>query len=585
MACVSACHTLELTRQEGAVLNTFCRFLCEEAEVGYVLEGVKPMCILGIDDDVEMHFNKPIHKASVVLSLGVELWNKKIKERLDKERFFLKTFQKQDSQNDTRYLLVINRDLFLKVVQENLVLFRYVLGPAVTPESLLHEIMQEEADFSRILAGHNNVLVGILLGYGTENAILISRLEYLDGLIYSGEVFPYKSHHLSLEQDFSDAFFLAQKKRVWGHQKASPSFSFSSLEEESIHLKKIASFPCDQLLQGNPRFVFGIRNDMSFSDLEKKMVLAKTRIQKKIRKKGFLKKFLSEFCSCKLVIRSEETVSFYDASRLHSLCARALIQSLHKKGYDLEAVGAICAGFSGLVTPKEERERFIAWPDYLANTLEAIHNFEKAQKFFYELKQQNNLVELVPDLLYAKIIQSGSDQKNNKSRYVQMDYQVFDPEGERIGRQEGEWIDLSQAIVGLVRGIEGMGVGEIRQLFIHPVLAYGQRTLCAKNSYLLAHITLRGCSGKWTNRDIVPQHVPPILQPEWLETMKKRYLLALQTLGRDLASSYQRISSMDIEKMKVEMDLMKNQQDAAPLSGEEKQYLREVFMDFYHTTL
>lgn len=73
MACVSACHTLELTRQEGAVLNTFCRFLCEEAEVGYVLEGVKPMCILGIDDDVEMHFNKPIHKASVVLSLGVEL--------------------------------------------------------------------------------------------------------------------------------------------------------------------------------------------------------------------------------------------------------------------------------------------------------------------------------------------------------------------------------------------------------------------------------------------------------------------------------------------------------------------------------
>lgn len=79
------------------------------------------------------------------------------------------------------------------------------------------------------------------------------------------------------------------------------------------------------------------------------------------------------------MIRSEETVSFYDASRLHSLCARALIQSLRKKGYDLEAVGAICAGFSGLVTPKEERERFIAWPDYLANTLEAVHNFEEAQ--------------------------------------------------------------------------------------------------------------------------------------------------------------------------------------------------------------
>lgn len=70
-------------------------------------------------------------------------------------------------------IIVINKLKFLQVVNDNLSLFRYVLGPTLTAQSLLESIIQHKNLYAPI--NNDEVLIGILLGFGTESSILYRR--------------------------------------------------------------------------------------------------------------------------------------------------------------------------------------------------------------------------------------------------------------------------------------------------------------------------------------------------------------------------------------------------------------------------
>jgi hypothetical protein len=106
----------------------------------------------------------------------------------------------------------INKRALIHVIDQNLALFQYVLGPKVTALSLLNQFQDPFQNFSSILS-EDRVLNGLVLGYGMQNALHGSRLEYLS------------------EQDRKEDPKMAKIKSDL------PSFGFSSALEEKDSLE------------------------------------------------------------------------------------------------------------------------------------------------------------------------------------------------------------------------------------------------------------------------------------------------------------------------------------------------------------
>jgi hypothetical protein len=60
MAYTSVCHAIVLTTEDSSILKHFFSYAFEQTEAGYVFEGVKPMCILGIIVNEEMIAGFPL---------------------------------------------------------------------------------------------------------------------------------------------------------------------------------------------------------------------------------------------------------------------------------------------------------------------------------------------------------------------------------------------------------------------------------------------------------------------------------------------------------------------------------------------
>lgn len=73
-------------------------------------------------------------------------------------------------------LLLINKNAFIQIVDENLDLFREILGPHLTAAHLLDRIVHEKTDLLEILHNHQGLL-GILLGFGRYNSMLFYEKE------------------------------------------------------------------------------------------------------------------------------------------------------------------------------------------------------------------------------------------------------------------------------------------------------------------------------------------------------------------------------------------------------------------------
>ena len=86
---------------------------------------------------------------------------------------------------------LINKSAFLSVVDKNLDLFRQVLGDDVSSQALLKSIC-EGMSFEQAVRG-NEVLVGILYGYGRNNSQLYNRRRVLGDFLAQTETLPWKN--------------------------------------------------------------------------------------------------------------------------------------------------------------------------------------------------------------------------------------------------------------------------------------------------------------------------------------------------------------------------------------------------------
>lgn len=116
---------------------------------------------------------EPYCEPSNLLNKRWEIWNKyESRFNLKKYLFANKKIGKQVR------IFLINKEAFLKVINENLDLFKQVIGNDLSAEKLLEEIAEENTNVWDLLHNHEGLL-GILLGFGRYNAMLFQEREKL----------------------------------------------------------------------------------------------------------------------------------------------------------------------------------------------------------------------------------------------------------------------------------------------------------------------------------------------------------------------------------------------------------------------
>lgn len=243
-----------LSQPDREILENFFRVMLTSSEGGYVLYGSKPICFESIPNGNYDLLGSMGHHMWTLLSLGISTWEKVGLPKAS-EKYILHLYHPEGASESSSHFLLINRSAYDQVVNQNIALFKYVLGPQVTSEALLEQLTNPSVDFFTVLK-NDKVLVGILLGFGTNNALFVNRYELL--------------HEPSDEQS---------------QNNLAASFGYSSLEQEVADLGQKIVPSSYRLEKYFPRLYFGhVSNDGSHSNNNTELISDYENVQKQLQK-------------------------------------------------------------------------------------------------------------------------------------------------------------------------------------------------------------------------------------------------------------------------------------------------------------
>ncbi|MDP1608769.1 MAG: hypothetical protein Q8L98_05600 [Chlamydiales bacterium] len=171
-------ETILLTPYERSCLDCFFRILLSEpAAAGYSIYGKKPLSVESfVKNDISVSTRDDLGREEAIFKEGARIWERSGLSQRTHNIVICST--DEISSTGVNDLFIINRQEFIRVVQENLPLFQYVLGPKITPSALLDQFIREKKPLLSVL-NEDRTLTGIVLGYGAQNALHVSRLENL----------------------------------------------------------------------------------------------------------------------------------------------------------------------------------------------------------------------------------------------------------------------------------------------------------------------------------------------------------------------------------------------------------------------
>lgn len=122
----------------------------------------------------------------------------------------------------------------------------------------------------------------------------------------------------------------------------------------------------------------------------------------------------------------------------------------------------------------------------------AAFNLQMANSFLQKLEVTPSVNEVVKHKLYYKVIQPGKGKSiSNFAHSPLISFKEKTLSGEVLSEYNaGIRIPLSETISGLQKGLIGIKVGEKREIFIHPDLAYGEFPKPESNSLVVIEVTL-----------------------------------------------------------------------------------------------
>jgi hypothetical protein len=515
--------------QKTEILSHCFKTMLETSETGYVLCGQKPLCTIACSEQDFDFLPTEFHRLSISLCVA--------KPMLQHPFFHTGNILFHFDERD-KMLLVVNKKKFLEVVEENLTLFQYVLGPSITSENLLKIISSPEISFFETLK-YDRVLIGIVLGYGVQNALYASRYENIFCDLVHVEDFPPFTPYVNLYSNESQKEDLLYDQRnflsLWGKDRKllKPSYGYASLQAElnDIEEKMQVSSP---KLQQVPNFIFAClkeskTNEALIADLESVQGKIKTLLQSKTLLQDTLALISTD------IFAIEEDIIDREKAQIDLHLALAKLFRMGLQEHQSHYLSCFIEGLRGQVDDHEfYKDDILPYPSTLTNICQARNNLEAANSYFQKVNKDRSFSAILEPYLYYSVLEKGQGTSLQGQMDVLVDFAIFDPAGKKLNSAFLERIDLRNVLPAFTHGLQGMRIGERRELLIHPSLAYGVHTLLEKGIYLTAIVTLHHIYD--SDRQILPPLLPTdlsyILDKNFYKECEEKYRRFLQLRGQ-----------------------------------------------------
>lgn len=513
-------HLSQMPHEEKSNVVDYLKVMLGKSEAGYVLFGIKPVCLEAIE-----HPNPPERNLcfGYHCRLTLKEHGEAIKTWLNLQalarnpQVITVCYDQPDPPYQVPHSVWIHRTAFINAVNQNLPLFQYILGPQVHAELLYNTICDPNASFSSTLA-HNKVLIGIVLGFGTQNALYDSRSEIIDIALNQQERPPYSTR--SLRAGFPSARTIGNNRPLGSGMPISfgisvsdgeikPSLGYPDLYKEQASLQEKIQFSTKIIDCSSPSIPsFSCLKDNKETDA---ILATYAAVQPKIQAllslddDTFLETVITHLLgdnvralTPKIALAPSPTPQNIDASTIKNarssqqladyigqIIWNALIE--HEPDYVAAFISGMQTADSTSTEPASFMEKHTADlariqpirdSIFATRVHDAWRNIEDGNKFFKSLSEEDNIHELVPMKLYYRTITSGQGLglTVNDDR-VTIEYTINPLTGKntRFPVASSVWFQpkMSEIIPGLAHGMLGMQPGEIREIFIHSDFGYG----------------------------------------------------------------------------------------------------------------
>ena len=167
-------HIQNIPPEDRSALEGFFRILLLEEGGAYVLFGDKPVAFTAYFHSCEWNIRSKkrwdYYSENQKITNGWKTW-KKYQNLFPSDHFALECRAFGDGRSE---ICLINRKKWVQIVQDNLTYFRSVLGGEVDPANLLNDYLEGNTALFNLFHKHH-VLLGIVLGFGTQNAQLFNE--------------------------------------------------------------------------------------------------------------------------------------------------------------------------------------------------------------------------------------------------------------------------------------------------------------------------------------------------------------------------------------------------------------------------
>ncbi|MGE0198958.1 MAG: hypothetical protein AB7N99_01740 [Simkaniaceae bacterium] len=281
----------EIPPMEQKYIETFFRHITIQESCGFTLFGEKPLSLGGFWELNDFHFSHEVldpigfiletcSYTNNLIQKGWKAWNQY--RHLFPENNFLVFDSKFNFSKNYHLIVFINKNRFTQVFNENVETFQEILGRDITAEKLIQRFQNEKENFYAVLKDHH-ALLGLLLGYGKENAFLFQRRSEIDDKFYTPHMFTLK-----------------KRSKI-------PSSNFSHIAQEIFYLrKKLSFFPRNgQFLPSVNALGLRLPGFIANFDLEETLNLEKQfyqetlHIVRQYRNKNFLEVTLYQYINSK----------------------------------------------------------------------------------------------------------------------------------------------------------------------------------------------------------------------------------------------------------------------------------------------
>jgi FKBP-type peptidyl-prolyl cis-trans isomerase len=523
--------TIEKSR-EYELLYAFLRSSFVEEDYGYVLEGIKPISIrnyyrlahVPLCSDI-FYCENEIKKSLVLYELIPLL--KKMNQY--QKKFILKVtpLSVLGCKNIGMEVQFIHIPLLQKTIEENITLFKYILGPVVEAKELVNRIAYSDESLSDILL-ENQVLIGIVLGFGTHNSLVGGRQEQINSLFFSQDMLPFASKGSSVSENYAYNYFNMNggNDTLIGFRSdfipLVPTSSFQTIKEEQETISSLEDSLPDCLNQ-KPRFCCNAyKGSYANEKLFDNLIKSQKNIHKLLSKDNFLEIVLKKILGISPLIHCKKKKSeFLDFSFFRGSIGidgwNQLLFDVTKKYNEMQKKHFYESFFHFSNEPPSDC--------HLGASIEALHglelaldNLSESKEYFKKLTSHSSLSTIVDLQLYYKIIVEGTGKNIEEYDRVKISYDIkeLDESNTIINANHKVWLSRAQMIPGLAHGMKEMKIGEEREIYIYPSLAYGVLTTLSPCKGLIARVQLHDIDEKSSKP--LPALIP--INCDWIEDSK-----------------------------------------------------------------